>query len=201
VALSAKVIFDATFSATALWLFSPVWVAAAGAIWLFDGRPVVFRQRRVGYRGRDFTLLKFRTMREVPAAEQGRFDPGDRRRVTRVGEILRKTKIDELPQLLNVLRGDMSLVGPRPEIRKWVEAYPARWSRVLQVKPGITDPASIRYRNEEDLLATSPDPERMYREEILPHKLDLYEAYLAHQSFLGDLLLLAKTVPALLSRR
>jgi len=158
-----------------------------------SGLPGFFRQQRAGYRGRHFSLLKFRSMTVRRGAEQGSFDAGSAARVTRFGRFLRKTKLDELPQLWNVLVGEMSLVGPRPEVRKWVEAYPERWAKVLTVRPGITDPASIEFRNEEELLAKAPDPERAYREEILPRKLDLYERYVATQSFWGDVGILAKT--------
>ena len=111
-----------------------------------------------------------------------------------MGAFLRKTKLDELPQLWNVLKGDMSIVGPRPEVRKWVDAYPDRWAKVLTVKPGITDPASIYYHNEEELLAQADDPEAYYRDHILPHKLDLYEEYVKTRSFYGDICLIIKTI-------
>jgi lipopolysaccharide/colanic/teichoic acid biosynthesis glycosyltransferase len=120
--------------------------------------------------------------------------------VTRVGKLLRKTKLDEFPQLWNVLVGDMSLVGPRPEVRKWVEAYPDRWAKVLAVRPGITDPASIEFRNEEELLAAAPNPETYYRKVILPRKLDLYEEYVETRSFWGDVGILLKTVWAVAGR-
>lgn len=125
--------------------------------------------------------------------ERGSFDAGSSVRVTRVGKLLRKTKLDELPQLWNVLVGDMSLVGPRPEVRKWVEAYPERWEKVLIVQPGITDPASIEFRNEEELLAAAPNPEAYYRDVILPRKLDLYEEYVRNHTFGGDIAILIKT--------
>jgi lipopolysaccharide/colanic/teichoic acid biosynthesis glycosyltransferase len=136
-----------------------------------------------------------------PDAADGTFDAGDRSRVTSVGRFLRKTKLDELPQLWNVLVGDMSLVGPRPEIPAWTEVYRERWDRVLKLRPGMTDPASIRYRDEERLLAASPDPESTYRDEILPRKLDLAERYVLEQSFLGDLAVLIATVKAVLTPR
>jgi len=132
-----------------------------------------------------------------PGAEKGSFEVGSTQRVTAVGRFLRKTKLDELPQLWNVLIGDMSLVGPRPEVRKWVEAYPERWAFVHTVRPGITDPASIKFRNEEKLLARSPDPERTYRDEILPQKLALYEEYVRTRSFCGDIKLIFATIVAL----
>jgi lipopolysaccharide/colanic/teichoic acid biosynthesis glycosyltransferase len=124
------------------------------------------------------------------------FDAGDTKRVTRPGSFLRKTKLDELPQLWNVLIGDMSFVGPRPEVRQWVDAYPERWAQVHQVKPGITDPASIYFRNEEDLLAKSEDPKAFYMEHILPQKLDLYIQYVKTQSFRRDVSLIFKTILA-----
>jgi len=113
-----------------------------------------------------------------------------------LGRVLRKSKLDEVPQLWNVLIGDMSLVGPRPEVRKWVDAYPERWNRVLTLRPGITDPASIFYRNEEELLAGSANPEQMYLDEVLPHKLSLYEEYVLTRTFWGDMHIVFKTLMA-----
>ncbi len=166
-------------------------------LWLLviaeSGLPGLFRQRRVGLGGRDFILFKFRSMTIRRGSEQGTFDAGSAARVTRVGQFMRKTKLDELPQLWNVLVGNMSLVGPRPEVRKWVEAYPDRWAKVLTVRPGITDPAAIEFRNEEELLASVPDPEAYYRDIILPRKLDLYEKYVASRSFWGDIRILNGT--------
>ncbi len=166
-------------------------------LWLLviaeSGLPGLFRQRRVGLGGRDFILFKFRSMTIRRGSEQGTFDAGSAARVTRVGQFMRKTKLDELPQLWNVLVGNMSLVGPRPEVRKWVEAYPDRWANVLTVRPGITDPAAIEFRNEEELLASVPDPEAYYRDIILPRKLDLYEKYVASRSFWGDIRILNGT--------
>lgn len=190
--------FDLVVAAFGLVLFAPAYVAVAFAIWLDSGRPIVFRQTRVGVRGRRFTLYKFRTMRPLRDADKGAFHPGNRTRVTHVGGFLRKSKLDELPQLWNVLRGDMSLVGPRPEVPKWVEAYPERWAVVHQVRPGITDPASILFRNEEELLAASPSPEEAYRREILPRKLNLYEDYVRTRSFGSDLGILWKTLVVVL---
>ena len=160
-----------------------------------------FRQTRVGRNRRPFRILKFRTMAVRPDAVSGSFDAGDRSRVTRIGGVLRRTKLDELPQLWNVLVGDMSLVGPRPEVPKWTEVHRTRWDRVLSVRPGLTDPASIRYRDEESILAASDDPESTYRDEILPRKLDLAEAYVRERSFLGDLTLLFATARAVLGPR
>ena len=187
---------DCLAAAAGLAIAGPLVLFVALMVRLSSDGPVFFRQVRVGRNGREFLLYKFRTMRVARGAEKGSFDAGDASRVTPLGKVLRKWKLDELPQLWNVLAGDMSLVGPRPEVRRWVDAYPERWSRVLTVRPGITDPASIAYRNEEELLARSPDPERTYREVILPHKLSLYEAYVQGRSFSGDVKILFKTLRA-----
>lgn len=192
--------FDAAVAVCACVILAPLLGVIALSVWGGDSRPVLFRQRRIGMQRREFTLVKFRTMSVRAGAENGRFDAGSRDRVTGIGRFLRRTKLDELPQLWNVLRGDMSLVGPRPEVRRWVEAYPDRWAVVLQVRPGITDPASIQFRNEEEILAQSADPERTYRDEILPRKLGLYEAYVRSHTFLGDLRIIWQTLIAVVAR-
>ena len=195
-----KRLLDVVGAAAGLLLLSPLLLGLALLVRVTSGAPVLFRQVRVGRGGRDFTLYKFRSMTVCRAAERGTFDAGRSARVTPVGRLLRRTKLDELPQLWNVLRGDMSLVGPRPEVRKWVEAYPERWARVLAVRPGLTDPASIVYRREEELLAAATDPERAYREDVLPAKLDLYEAYVRAHGVGRDLVILWKTVGAVVWR-
>ena len=177
---------DILFSLAGLTLAWPLFAFIGMAVLLSSGSPVLFSQERVGLNGRPFMLKKFRTMRTRQGAESGIFEPGSRARVTAVGRFLRAYKLDELPQLWNVLKGEMSMAGPRPEIRKWVDAYPERWRKVLSIRPGITDPASIFYRDEEAILAASPDPEKAYRENILPHKLDIYENYLHNRTLLGD---------------
>ena len=189
-----KRIFDIIISLVVLVLFSPLFMLIMLSLLIFDGRPVLFSQRRVGINGSDFMLNKFRTMRLKQGSSNDTFDAGDQSRITKSGFFLRKTKLDELPQLWNVLIGDMSIVGPRPEVQKWVDAYPDRWAKVLMIKPGITDPASIYYRNEEELLAKAADPEAYYRDHILPHKLDLYEEYVMTRSFCGDIYLILKTI-------
>jgi lipopolysaccharide/colanic/teichoic acid biosynthesis glycosyltransferase len=133
-------------------------------------------------------------MTVLKSEEKGLFNAGDSSRITKTGRIIRRAKLDELPQLINVIKGDMSLVGPRPEVEKWINAFPERWAMVHQVKPGITDNSSIFYRSEESLLAGSDDPEKTYKEIILPKKLDLYEDYVVNNSFLGDLKLIFKTI-------
>jgi len=189
-----KKYFDFFFSIMVLSFFLPFITVISVLIKLSDSGPVFFRQYRVGKNGLLFKLYKFRSMTVITKAEQGCFDAGDNSRVTRIGTFIRKTKLDELPQFMNVLKGDMSVVGPRPEVRKWVDTYPERWARVLTVKPGITDPASIVYRNEEDILAMADDPEACYREKVLPHKLDLYEEYVRTRTFWGDIMIIFRTL-------
>lgn len=189
-----KRIFDFTVALIGLILLSPLFIVIGLLIKFDDRGPVFFRQVRVGRGGKVFDLYKFRSMRMSKEAENGIFEPGNSSRVTATGKFLRKTKLDELPQLINVLRGDMSIVGPRPEVPKWVETYPDKWERVLTLRPGITDNASIIYRNEERILAESSDPETTYMKDILPKKLMLYEEYVLNHSFIRDLNLIFKTL-------
>jgi lipopolysaccharide/colanic/teichoic acid biosynthesis glycosyltransferase len=189
-----KPTFDLIVSVILLLLLLPILALIGLLVIVSSGWPVFFRQVRVGQWGHDFRIVKFRTMRVRCEAELGSFNPGNTVEVTRIGRILRKTKLDELPQLWNVVKGEMSLVGPRPEVRRWVNAYPERWAIVLCVRPGITDPGSLEFRHEEETLAASPFPEQSYCNEILPRKLDLYENYVMHRSFRGDVMTLLKTV-------
>ena len=196
-----KRLFDFVCASAGLIMLAPLFLILGAVVGIASGRPICFCQTRVGRQGRDFTLLKFRSMSVLKSAERGSFEAGNTCRITPVGRFLRATKLDELPQLWNVIKGDMSLVGPRPEVRQWVAVYPERWARVLTVRPGITDPASIVYRNEEVILARSPDPERCYREEVLPHKLELYEDYVRSRTFLGDVAILLKTLLAVVKHQ
>ncbi len=189
-----KRLIDIVCSLLGLILLFPLLALVWTAIVLSSGIPGIFRQARVGRRSTTFTLLKFRTMAVNNGSENGSFDAGDVSRVTRIGKLLRASKLDELPQLWNVLAGDMSIVGPRPEVREWVTFYPERWAKVHAVRPGITDPASIEFRNEEAVLAASENPQAYYRDVILPQKLDLYERYVETHTFFGDLKILAKTL-------
>jgi len=191
---AVKRAFDLSLSLAGLAVLWPFLALIGLALFLTSGCPVFFSQQRVGLNGRPFDVKKFRTMRYFPGAASGSFEPGSRTRVTPFGRLLRAWKLDELPQLWNVLRGEMSFVGPRPEIRKWIEVYPERWRRVLAIKPGITDPATLYYRNEEEVLAASPDPDKTYRDVILPHKLDLYEEYVIKKTFLGDFQIILETL-------
>lgn len=159
--------------------------------------PLFFIQNRVGKNGREFRLYKLRSMTARQGHHGSGFDPGDRSRITRLGRFLRRTKIDEMPQLINVLKGEMSIVGPRPEVKKWTEVYPDKWVQVLSVKPGITDNASILFYNEEKLLSRSPDPEEFYRNIILPNKLDLYIDYVNNQSLCEDIKIIFRTLRAI----
>ena len=195
----AKRVFDLVIALLGLIVLLPVLAIVAVLVRWSSPGPAQFRQIRVGRGGRDFVLLKFRTMTVQSDSETGAFDPGDGSRVTKVGRFLRATKLDELPQLWNVIRGDMALVGPRPEVRKWVEVNPDCWAIVHAIRPGITDPAAILYRNEEKILANVPDPERLYREEILPRKLDLYVEYVRTRTFWADLKILGQTAIAIIA--
>jgi lipopolysaccharide/colanic/teichoic acid biosynthesis glycosyltransferase len=183
-------LFDVGCALTGLLLTSPVFVLACVAIWIDDGRPCFFCQRRVGWKGRPFLIWKFRTMRggSGPAITIA----GDRR-VTCMGAILRKFKLDELPQFINVLKGDMSMVGPRPEVPEYVEPGNRLWDQVLMVRPGITDLATLLYRNEEQLLASSAHPELDYHRTILPAKLALNIEYMHSRSLRRDIRLLLLT--------
>lgn len=175
-------------------LLTPVWLFVALVITLDDGRPVIFRQQRVGLAGRMFDVLKFRTMVRN-AEQQGQLTTSGRDpRITRSGRWLRKYKLDELPQLFNVLKGDMSLVGPRPEVQFYVDRYNVHQQKVLTVRPGITDPASLTFIDENELLATADDPQRMYLDEILHRKVALQLDYVENRSFWGDLKIIGLTV-------
>ena len=184
----------------ALLLLLPVMLAAALAVLLTDGRPVLYRAERVGRDGRPFHLLKFRTMTAGAAgpAVTGSADP----RITQVGRLLRRTKLDELPQLVNVLRGEMNLVGPRPEDPRFVALYSSQQREVLSVRPGITSPAAVRYRHEESLLAAAGDRcDDVYVAEIMPAKLAIDLDYVRHPSLTTDLVVLWRTAAAVVEVR
>jgi lipopolysaccharide/colanic/teichoic acid biosynthesis glycosyltransferase len=189
-----KRIIDILVSLSGIIILFPLALIVGIIIYLNDFQPVLFKQERIGRYGNPFRLLKFRSMTTKKGVSGSSFDIGDNSRVTRIGKLLRKTKIDEIPQLINVLFGDMSIVGPRPEIKLWTEVYPDRWSIVHSVKPGITDNASIEFRNEEELLANADDSETMYKDVILPRKLDLYIKYVENQSLSGDMEIIFRTI-------
>ena len=189
-----KRLFDLVASLLGLILLSPSFLAI-GLIIRSDGGPVFFRQVRVGKAGRLFRIFKFRTM-VVDADKMGaqvtsEHDP----RITRIGRILRKTKLDELPQLFNVFAGDMSLVGPRPEVPYYVARWPEEDRKViLSVKPGITDYATLFYNDEQAVLAETDDPKEAYMEVVMPHKLEMYKRYVEDQNFWLDLRLILATL-------
>ena len=196
-----KRIFDFVVALFGLIILVPLFFVIGFLIKFDDKGPVFFKQKRVGKGGKLFMLYKFRSMRVPAFSEQGSFEPGNISRITSIGKFLRRTKLDELPQLFNVLKGEMSFVGPRPEVEKWVAVCPERWERVLSVKPGITDNSSIVYRSEELLLSDSEDPEKTYKEIILPKKLDFYEEYIENNSFYGDLKLIFKTLLSIIFKK
>ena len=172
----------------ALTLLAPILLGIAIVIALMDGLPILFRQTRVGKDAQPFLILKFRTMRS--GASGGSITAAGDSRVTQIGRWLRKLKLDELPQFFNVLRGDMSLIGPRPEVPDYVRFEDPLWQEVLSTRPGITDLASLTFRDEEQLLGPVPVADRYYRAEILPAKLRLNLLYLRSRSLLTDLRLL-----------
>jgi lipopolysaccharide/colanic/teichoic acid biosynthesis glycosyltransferase len=192
--------FDLLAAGLGLLLLSPVFLALAVAVRLDSPGPVFFRQERVGRGGRPFRIFKFRSMRVDAEKLGGQLTVSRDPRVTRVGALLRKAKLDELPQLINVVTGDMSLVGPRPEVPRYVAKYDDRQRRVLEVRPGITDPASIEYRNENDLLDAATDPESTYLREIMPAKLELNLTYLERRSLVSDVIIILRTFGELLRR-
>lgn len=196
-----KRVFDLAVAAFGLVLLAPLFALVALAIKLDSRGPVFFRQERVGRHGRPFRMHKFRTMVAEAARLGLPLTVGADPRITRVGALLRGSRIDELPQLIDVLQGTMSLVGPRPEMARYVALYPPGFREtLLAVRPGITDPASLAYRHEGELLAAASDPERLYVDELMPAKLKLSADYLAQASFASDLKLLLRSLGVLLGR-
>ncbi len=195
-----KRIFDVVASGCGLLVLSPVFLILAIWIKLDSKGPVFYRQVRVGRNNKDFKLFKFRSMR-VGADKKGLITVGGHDpRVTRSGYYIRKYKLDEFPQLINVFIGDMSLVGPRPEVRKYVDMYTSEQMHVLDVRPGITSLASIRYRNENDILAAAEDPDKCYIEKVMPDKLAIDLEYVANHSFFYDIKLIFMTFWEILTK-
>lgn len=193
--------FDIVASGLGLVVLSPLFLILAIWIKLDSKGPVFYRQVRVGYKNKDFRIFKFRSMRvgadKGSLVTIGGHDP----RVTRSGYFIRKFKFDELPQLINVFLGDMSLVGPRPEVRHYVDYWTPEQMHVLDVRPGITDPASIKFRNENELMEQAEDPEKYYIEVIMQEKIKLYLEYVEKHSFLYDIGLIFKTFWVIVSER
>ena len=194
-----KRLFDITASGLGLLVLSPLFLILAVWIKLDSPGPVFYRQVRVGRGNKDFRLFKFRSM-HVGSDKKGLITVGGHDpRVTRSGYYIRKYKLDELPQLINVFIGDMSLVGPRPEVRKYVDLYTPEQLHVLDVRPGITDMASIRYRNENELLEQAADPEQYYRDVVMQDKLRINLEYIADHSFIKDLKIIFMTFKAVVT--
>ncbi len=196
-----KRLFDIVASGLGLIVLSPLFLILAIWIKLDSKGPVFYRQVRVGYKNKDFRIFKFRSMRvgadKGSLVTIGGHDP----RVTRSGYFIRKFKFDELPQLINVFLGDMSLVGPRPEVRHYVDYWTPEQLHVLDVRPGITDPASIKFRNENELMEKAENPEKYYIEVIMQEKIKLYLEYVEKHSFLYDIGLIFKTFWVIVSER
>lgn len=197
----AKRVFDLLGAAVALVLLAPLLAAIALWIKLDSPGPVLFRQQRVGRHGRPFAIRKFRTMVADAPRRGPQLTIGDDPRITRAGAFLRRAKLDELPQLIDVLAGHMSLVGPRPEVPSYVAHYPADLrDKVLAVRPGITDPVSLEFADESELLARAADPEREYVEVLLPKKLRAAAAYAEHANLATDLRVIGGTLRVLWAR-
>ena len=194
-----KRLFDIVASGCGLLVLSPLFLVVAIWIKLDSDGPVFYRQVRVGYKNKDFRIFKFRSMRigsdKGSLVTIGGRDP----RITRSGYFIRKYKLDELPQLINVFVGDMSLVGPRPEVRHYVDYWTPEQMHVLDVRPGITDPASIKFRNENELMGKAEDPEDYYINVIMQEKIKLYLEYVENASFMYDLMLIFKTFKVIIS--
>ena len=192
-----KRIFDITSSLFGLILLSPFMIIIAILIKLDSKGPIFFKQVRVTKNGREFKIFKYRTMR-VGSDKYSQITVGKDSRITKVGDFLRKYKLDEIPQLINVLIGDMSLVGPRPEVPKYVALYTEGQREILKVRAGITDYASIEFSNENDILANETDPEKAYIEKIMPRKIELNKKYLSEISVMTDIKIILLTIKKIL---
>ena len=196
-----KRIIDISLSAIALVVLSPLFLIISILIICSSRGNFIYTQTRVGKDNTDFTLLKFRTMR-IDADKNGLLTIGSGdSRITLMGTFLRKYKIDEFPQLWNILIGDMHIVGPRPEVRKYVDLYSEEQKKILTIRPGLTDYASLEYIDESEILEKSEDPEKTYIEVILPHKIELNLQYLNNQSTKEDLKIIAGTLKKIVSRK
>ena len=192
-----KRIFDIISSLFGLILLSPFMIIIAILIKIDSKGPIFFKQIRVTKNGREFKIFKYRTMR-VGSDKYSQITVGKDSRITKVGDFLRKYKLDEIPQLINVFFGDMSLVGPRPEVPKYVELYTEEQREILKVRAGITDYASIEFSNENDILANETDPEKAYIEKIMPRKIELNKKYLSEISILTDIKIILLTIKKIL---
>jgi lipopolysaccharide/colanic/teichoic acid biosynthesis glycosyltransferase len=199
--MMSKRLFDLLFASLGLLALCPLMTLIALAIKVDSPGAVFFRQERVGRFGIPFRIHKFRTMYQALSGQGLQITVGADQRITRVGHFLRHSKLDELPQLIDVWFGQMSLVGPRPEVPRYVALYPDEMRRkILSVRPGITDVASIEYRDESAVLARAADPEHAYVHEVLPHKLALSARYVDNASLLGDVVIIGRTLLAIVKR-
>ncbi len=189
-----KRIFDFIVSFLGLMILLPFFLVVAVLIKIDSRGPVFFRQERIGKAFRPFRIVKFRTMTVDASGKGPEITAGGDSRVTGVGRFLRKAKIDELPQLINVLKGEMSLVGPRPEVEKYVELFRSDYEKLLSLRPGITDPASLQFSDEESVLSSSADWEREYTGRVLPEKIKLASAYVDSHTMYLDLKLILRTI-------
>ena len=189
-----KRIFDLFWTLPGIVVLLVPGLIVAATVVIDDGWPPLYAQERVGLHGRLFKLLKFRSMRRAADRTGGHLTVGNDSRVTRVGRGLRRTKLDELPQLLNVVHGDMSLVGPRPEVPEFVQRYNADQRRVLELVPGITDPASIKYADESDVLALQADPHEYYVKTVMPDKIRINMQYAKRATIISDFVVILETV-------
>lgn len=187
--------FDIMVSFLGLLVLSPLLLLVAVIVKLDSSGPIFFRQERIGRGFRPFFIFKFRTMIQDTFGRGPLITVGDDPRITRAGRFLRKTKIDELPQLINVLKGDMSLVGPRPELHQYVELFRKDYEQILKIRPGITDLASLKYHDEAAVLKQLENPEAEYCDRILPDKISLAKEYVKKASFVFDLTVILKTLP------
>ena len=194
--MKIREIFDFLCSLAGLLALSPLLLTVVFCILISSGSPVFYLQKRVGLNGKEFELIKFRTMRNCLSGLKltARGDS----RITPIGRILRWTKIDELPQLLNVLKGDMALVGPRPEVPDYVNLQDPSWKVTLSVKPGITDPVTLKLRNEEKILSQVTETEKFYVESMQRYKLEGYADYIANRSFVRDIWIIILTIASIL---
>ncbi len=192
--------FDLFFSLIGIIITIPILILVSIMVKLTSKGPIIFKQERVGKNKKIFYIYKFRTMTDCDdKANDRQVTVINDQRITRIGRILRKYKIDELPQLYNVLKGDMSFVGPRPEVKKYVKFYEEEYDEILKVKPGITDLASIEYIDENTIISKYSDPEKIYIEEVLPKKLMLNRRYIEEMSIKNDILLILKTIKRIIN--
>lgn len=196
----AKRTFDLFFSLIGIIITIPILILVSIMIKLTSKGTIIFKQERVGKNKKIFYIYKFRTMTDCDdRASDRQVTVINDQRITRIGRILRKYKIDELPQLYNVLKGDMSFVGPRPEVKKYVKFYEEEYDEILKIKPGITDLASIEYIDENTIISKYSDPEKIYIEEVLPKKLMLNKRYIEEMSIKNDILLILKTIKKIIN--